>query len=242
MVIEIGKIINNQIISAVRPQHIKEQKQNEVRSLIKRRSDIWRLKHDLGYIELEKPIRHGWYKEIVILRKVERYRNKEAILEIFEKIEKAYWGRTKEEADKNWFHHVSRNYIYRDFPTLSKRQFNKLSFKAQRMCTPYKFRNYKKWRTRFYIRIPKNAYRIKYSRAYITHRRRIDPNLESELDYIEYRLNRKGYYNVYEAFNPWKSYWDYEQREKQRLKTKRHLRELKKHNLDDVINENVIWD
>lgn len=209
----------------MKPPHIKAQRQKEVRKLYKRQRKIWQLKRTLGYEKLEKPIRHGWYKEIVITSKVSRYKNQVAILEVFDKIEKAFWGRTKKNAEKQWFHKVSQFLIYKDFPTLSKRQYNKLSEKAQRLCTPYRYKNCnKKWRTRFYIRIPKNAYKIKYTRAYITHRRRIDPLLESEDALLDQQLLKFGYYNLDIAKFNWKYDYNWKYKElltKEKLKTKR---------------------
>ncbi len=224
----------------MKPPHIKEKRQKEVQCLINRRWEIYLLNRDLGYIELEKPIRHGWYKEIVITRNVERYKNKSVILEIYDKIEKFYWGRTKEEAEKKWLNQTSKHFIYKGFPTLSKKQFNKLSYKAQSMCTSYQYRNQcKKLRIRFYIRIPKGAYRIKYSRAYITHRKRIDPNLISELAIIEKKLLSPGYYNINEALYPYKDYWNENEYRQDKLKTKRHLNALKNYAIEDVINETI---
>lgn len=227
----------------MKPKHRKGQKEKEVRWLLKRQSEIWKLQRDLGYIKLKEPIRHGWYKEIVITEKVERYKNKAAILELYNKIERYYWGRTKEEAENKWLNQTSKHLIYKGFPTISKKQFNKLSYKAQCMCTSYQFRNEnKKLRVRFYIRIPKGAYKIKHARAYITHRKRIDPNLISEDEFIDSQLLRKGYYNIKEAFYPWKDDWNLTNYKQEKLKTKRHLNELKKYALKDVINETISWE
>ncbi|MDH7913813.1 hypothetical protein [Winogradskyella sp. SYSU M77433] len=227
----------------MKPPHIKEKRQKEVRHLINRTWEIYLLIRELGYIELEKPIRHGWYKEIVITRKVERYKNKAAILEIYDKIEKYYWGRTKKEAEKKWHNQTSRHFIYKGFPTLSKKQFNKLSYKAQSLCTSYQYRNEcKKLRVRFYIRIPKGAYKIRYARAYITHRKRIDPNLISELNYIEKQLLRPGYYNINEAFYPYKDNWNLRDDKQEKLKTKQLLNQLKNYDLEDLIKDNISWE
>ena len=177
----------------MKPPHIKEQRQKEVRRLINRQWEIWKLLRELGYIELEKPVRHGWYKEIIITRKVERYKNKATILELYDTIEKYYWGRTKEEAEKKWLNQTSKYLIHKGFPTLSKKQFNKLSYKAQCLCTAFQYRNEcKKLRVRFYIRIPKGAYKIKHARAYITHRKRIDPKLIREADFIDSQISKKA--------------------------------------------------
>ncbi|BAO75730.1 hypothetical protein [Winogradskyella sp. PG-2] len=227
----------------MKPQHIKEQRQKEVRRLINRQWEICQQQRALGYIELNEPIRHGWYKEIVITEKTDRYKNKAAILELYDIIERYYWGRTKEEAEKKWLNQTSLHLIYKEFPTLSKKTFNKLSYKAQRLCTPFLYRDgFKKLRVRFYIRIPKGSYRIKYSRAYITHRKRIDPNLISEDDYIDSLLQRKGYYNIKEGFYPWKNDWNLSNYKQEKLRTKKQLKALKKYMLEDVLNETISWE
>lgn len=227
----------------MKPVNIKEERQKEVRRLKNRQWEIWKLQRDLGYIELKKPIRHGWYKEIIITEKVERYKNKAAILELYDKIERYYWGRTKEEAENKWLNQTSKHLIYKEFPTINKKQFNKLSYKAQCMCTSFQYRNEsKKLKLKFYIRIPKGAYRIKYSRAYITHRKRIDPELIREDDFIDSQLNKKGYYNIAEAMNPWKDKWDYADGKQEKLQIKKHLKALKKYALNYVINDNISWE
>ena len=227
----------------MKPPHIKEQRQREVRRLLNRQWEICKLQRKLGYIELEKPIRHGWYKEIIITEKADRYKNKAAILELYDIIERYYWGRTKEETEKKWLNQTSKYLIHKGFPTLSKKQFNKLSYKAQCLCTVFQYRNErKKLRFRFYIRIPKGAYKIKYARAYITHRKRIDPNLISEDDFIDSLLSKKGYYNIKESFYPWKNDWNLTDEKQEKLRTKKHLKALKKYAIEDVIRDNISWE
>lgn len=227
----------------MKPPHIKKQRQREVRRLLNRQWEIYKLQRNLGYIELEKPIRHGWYKEIIITEKAGRYKNKTAILELYDIIERYYWGRTKEEAEKKWLNQTSKYLIYKGFPTLSKKQFNKLSYKAQCLCTAFQYRNErKKLRVRFYIRIPKGTYKIKYTRAYITHRKRIDPKLISEDNFIDLQLLRNGYYNIKQAFYPWKCSWNLTNYKQEKLKTKRHLKALKKYAIKDVIKDNILWE
>ncbi|MGD1945542.1 MAG: hypothetical protein ACFB0A_04545 [Croceivirga sp.] len=227
----------------MKPKHLKEKREKEVRRLWKRRSEVWKEIRELGYIALEKPIRHGWFKEIVITHKVERYKNKAAIMEVYDKIEKVFWGRTKEEAQQKWLNQTSKHLIYKDFPTISKRQFNKLSFKAQRLCTPFQYRNErKKLKLRFYIRIPKGSYSIKYTRAYITHSKRIDPLLERESALLEQQLLKSGFYEADRKLDRWKYHWDLTDRKKEKLKTERALKSLKKHAIKDILNENISWE
>ncbi len=227
----------------MKPKHIKEKREKEVRRLWKRRREIWQEMRALGYTKLKTPIRHGWFKEIIITHKIERYKNESAILEVYDKIEKLFWGRTKAEAQKKWEHQTSKHLIYKDFPTISKRQFNKLSFKAQCLCAPFYYRNERKeLKLRFYIRIPKGTYRIKYTRAYITHSRRIDPLLESESALLEQQFLKNGYYEADQKQYNWRNYWDMEQREKERLKTQRILKSLKKYAIEDILKENISWE
>lgn len=214
-----------------------------MRRIWKRRSEIRKEMRELGYIELKKPIRHGWFKEIIITHKVERYKNKAAILEVYDKIEKAFWGRTKIEAQKKWLYQTSKHLIYKDFPTINKKQFNKLSFKAQCMCTPFYYKNErKKLKLRFYIRIPKEAYRVKYTRAYVTHSKRIDPLLESESVLLEQQLLKRGYFEADQKLNRWKDYWYQSHLEKEKLKTKRALKGIKKYSIQDILKEKITWE
>ena len=63
----------------MKPKHIKEQREKEVRGIQKIQWEISIKIRNLGYIKLVKPIRHGWFKEIVITRNIDRYRNKKYI-------------------------------------------------------------------------------------------------------------------------------------------------------------------
>jgi hypothetical protein len=227
----------------VKPQHIKEVRTKEVRQIWKRRAEVWNEKRQLGYIKLDKPIRNGWFKEIIITHKVDRYKNKAAILEVYDKIEKMFWGRTKEEAQRKWEFQTSKYLIYNDFPTISKRQYNKLSFKAQRLCSPFQYLNEgNKLKFRFYLRIPKGAYRIKYTRAYVTHSKRIDPLLESESALLEQQLLKRGYFEANEKQCNWKDYYYLSSHKTEKFKIKSQLKKLKHFVIEDIINESISWE
>ncbi|WP_047548966.1 hypothetical protein [Psychroserpens sp. Hel_I_66] len=222
----------------MKPVNIKKQREKEVRHLLERQWEIWDLERELGFIKLERPIRHGWYKEIVITHKIELYKNQKYILEVYDKIEKFVWARTKEKADFQWQHKTSQYLIYNDIPTLSKKQYNRLSDKAKSLCVPFQYyTERRKLRIRFYLKIPKGAYKIKFTRAYNTHQKRIDPCLISEKAFIENQLKRPGYYNINEAFYRWKNHWNFKEYKQIKLKEKRRLNDLKKTPIDDVIND-----
>jgi hypothetical protein len=78
----------------MKPISIKEIKEKEVRRLHKEWRELSRKAHDLGYKKIEKPIRNGWFKELVLLDKLERYKSKPQIEEIVEKLNRSVWGRT----------------------------------------------------------------------------------------------------------------------------------------------------
>lgn len=227
----------------MKPKHIKEKREKDVRRIWKRRSEVWKKMRQLGYIKLQKPRRHGWFKEIVITSKVSRYRNEKAIQEIYDVMEKLFWGKDKTKAAEKWQQQTSKHFIYKELPTISKRQFNRLSFKAQLLCTPFRFKNNcNKWNTRFYIRIPKNAYKIKFTRAYITHSKRIDPALESEAALLYQQLLKRGYFEAHQKNNRWKDYDNATILKKEKLKTNRNLKDLKKQGIEAILNEHILWE
>jgi hypothetical protein len=205
----------------MRPAHIKEQRDKEVRQLWKERRTLRKEIYNLPYIKLDKPLRHGWYKEIVLTENLDRYKNKKAIEEIFKMLDTFYWGRTKKECEENWNNQRSKHFIFRDVPTISKKQFNRLSEKSKRLCTPFQYREYRKIKTRFYIRMPKNAYRIRYTRAYITHFQVHDPNLHSRDAFLEQRLLSPGFYELNEY--RYRDKWSTKETKKSRVKIKQEL-------------------
>lgn len=213
----------------MRPAHIKEQRKKEVRQIWKERRKICNEIRELPLIELEKPIRHGWYKEIVLTENLERYKSKKEVEEIFGILCTYYWGRTKKECEQHWDAQRSKHFIHRDVPTISKKQFNQLSSRAQRICTPFQYREEKRLRTRFYIRFPHNAYRIKFTRAYNTHRKMLDPNLESRLAVLENQLLKSGLYEVNKSICRWSRdyWWKDEEIHHERVKAKQELRKYK---------------
>lgn len=223
----------------MRPANIKHQRQKEARIINKEIRFIRDEIRKLPLIELDKPVRHGWYKEIVLTKNLERYKSQKAVEEIFEILNTYFWGRTKSECEKRWNCQRSKHFIYRDVPTISKKQFNKLSVKAQQLCTSFQYRECKKLKVRFYVRIPHNAYRIKFTRAYNTHRKLLDPNLESRLDVLDQRLLSPGIFEANRANNSWnwRSYWEMNETKRSRIESKRELRKYQNTSAGSTIEE-----
>lgn len=227
----------------MKPVHTKSLRQKEVRLIRKRQRQIWKEKSELGLIELKKPIRHGWFKEIEITHRIDSYKNKVAIREVHDKIEKLFWGRTKEEAEKKWLNETSKYLINKEIPTLSRKQYNRLSRKAKLLCIPFcHMIESKKLRLRYYVKIPKGAYRIKFTKAYITHSKRIDPELESEAALLNQQLLKKGFYEAAEKLDRWKDWWKVEETKKRERKTKQNLHGLKNYSINQLLKDEISWE
>src|SRR5690606_38310622 len=125
---------------------------------------------------------------------IDRYKNKEYIVEVYEKLEKCFWGRTKEEANQKYEEHTSKYVRNKKLPTLTRKQYNKLSEGAKKLCVPFLYLNERKQlRLRYYVNLPVGAYVIKYVRAYITHSKRINPLLKSEMALLSQHLLKSRY-------------------------------------------------
>lgn len=223
----------------MKPAHKKEQRIQKVRKIHQRLNELFVEKRNLGLIKLEKPIRHGWFKELIITNHVERYKNQQYIKEVYAIVEKRVWAKTKDKAQEKWYHQTSKYLIDKEIPTINKRQYNRLSDGAKRLCTPFQYyTERKKLRTRFYINIPKGAYNIKFTRAYITYRYKIDQNLEQEYAFLWNKLLNNGLYEAEKKLFPWKDKWSIDMKEKE----ERKIKKLKKHNITDIVNEEITWE
>ena len=182
----------------MKPAHIKEQRQKQLRKVDKRLQEVWVKQRELGYKKLEKPIRHGWFKEVVLTPKIERYRNYEHMIAAFKQCKAQIWGADKGKAEANWYTHVRGHQIYGSFRLISRKAYNKLSVSVQKFFHKYEYIDF--WgRTLhvYYLQIPKECYRVKFSKAYVTHTRIIDPLLESEHAVLEAFHEKKEYYNLH---------------------------------------------
>jgi len=224
----------------MRTAHLKEQREKLVRKLLKERRRLWIEKRNIPLIKLEKPVRHGWYKEIVLTKQLDKYKIKPECLEIFELLEKHVWARTKKQCDNKWSQQSPSHYVYKDIPTLCENQYSKLSEKAKKLCTPFYFKwNKCNW-LRYYVRLPKNAFRVKFTRAYNTHVQMLDPEIESRLDYIENQFLKPGVFEI-NSWNCWKrDDWSVHRNKKSRLKIRKQLAQFRYTDLITI--EEKLWE
>ena len=169
---------------------------------------------------------------------LERYKFKPAIEEIVKKLDRCFWGRTKGAAQKKWDCQQSKHLIYNNIPTLSPKGYRSLSEKAKRHCTPFVFIVDKKRRQRYYVRIPKHAFKIKFTRAYTTHSKIIDPNIMERLDLIEQQFNKLGWYGITtDGYFSYKCRWKVDKVKLNRKHTRSTLQKHKYTSLMEVENE-----
>lgn len=230
----------------MKPPHRKAKKEKEFRKILKRQRELIDAIHKLGFIKLEKPIRHGWFKEILITEEVERYKQRHAIKEVYKKIKSSYWGATKEKAQQAWDSDRSQYLLSKDKPTISKRQFHRLSEKAKSFCIPFRYRseNTKKYRTRFYVNLPVGCTKIKFTRAYITHQKRIDPMLESELAILNNQLLKPMLYELKSrgVWNKWNRMTLSFERKNESHRVKESLSTFRNKVISNGLKENISWE
>ncbi len=221
----------------MKPIHKKEQYEKTVRQLKKRQREIWLKTRELGYKKLDKPIRHGWFYEIYLSSRIKEHKQQKEIEVLFDSVKTSFWGDTKEKALQAWKKENATYLLIKDFPTISKKQYSKIPYKAQLLCHPFRYKTENnKRKTRFYINIPKECYRFYYTKAYITHRKIIDPELEREMDLLEQKIILKN--GLYKASNigcnpSLKKIWGIDTNKKEKLASKKWIRSIQKYGLID---------
>lgn len=230
----------------MKPPHKKAQKEKEFRKNLKRQKELVDAQSQLGYIKLEVPIRHGWFKELVLTKGVERYKHAEAILEVYQKIQTSYWGATKEKAQQAWDRDRSRYMLAKDKPTLSRKSFNKLSDKGKDLCVFFQYRDEhtRKKKGRFYVNFPVGCIEIKFKRSYITHRKRIDPFIESELSYLRSQWLKPGFYELISGgyWGRWNRIDKSYERRAETHRVKECLSAYRNQVISDDLKENIVWE
>ncbi len=222
----------------MKPKNHKALREKEVRKIYRQLDVLYEKRSELKLIKLDKPYRHGWFKELIITTNVDKYANKEHIEEVYRLVEKKVWTKTKEEAERKWRCQISKYLINKEVPTINKKQYNRLSNEAKKLCIPFQYYTERKnLRTRFYVKIPKGAYKIKFTRAYVTHTRNVDPQLDKQIAFLNQKLKSKGYYETERKLFPWLTYDDWPSYIESRQEGKRKVRDLKSKGIKYLINE-----
>ncbi len=230
----------------MKPPHRKAQLEKEFRKILERHNELHRQRRALGHIELEKPIRHGWFKVMELTPLVERYKNAKAIKEVYGKLRASCWGATKEKAQQVWDSQRSRYMLTKDKPTLSRKSYNKLSDQGKDLCTFFRYRDpiTRKYKGRFYVNLPVGCYKIRYRRSYITHYRIIDPEIEAELDWLSSQWLRPGLFELTSRgkWNSWNSMFKSFENKVEAHRVKERLSQYRNAVISQDLKENISWE
>lgn len=181
-----------------------------VNQLEKELQRIRKAQSELGYLELPKPLRDGWYKTFRLRDDILRSKNAKTYKEVLKAVLVEIWGSEKKYADKRWKKHFSQYHEHFQRPgikRLNEKEFEKLSCRAKKCFVKRRRMGCKGYRNSYACTIPKYYFVIAYRRAYMTKRKIVSPILESrEQEIMEilyrptlfpYSLNYKYNYRLY---------------------------------------------
>ena len=121
------------------------------------------------------------------------------------------WGSDKNRANKNWesdFKHY-RYWQWEGFSSIEKKEFNKLSSKAKEYFVEYES-YWCPWSgsvKRYFCKVPKYYFETGFSKAYITHRKVLDSELNKKIDELESKLISNELYAVSYNGIRWPDKW-----------------------------------
>lgn len=210
-----------------------EERAKEYRRLRKRWRELQDAKFNLGWVILDKPIRHGFYKELVLREDIAKRKEAPIYLEILEATKIKVWGSSLKRLEKSWVEQSLRNrrIQYAGIQALEKKDYDLLSAKAKRLFVFRRCEMFNGYRTNLYISaLPAYFFKFKISRAYIYKRRIIDSEIESEIKEIESICESKYYAFVYGR--NYQSKWYRDLQRDRKLKAESEL--FKENIYDDV--------
>ena len=185
---------------------------------------------NLGEVKLDKPIRDGWFKHLVLREDVARRKDADVYQEIIDVAGRWIWGSDKKVADKKWLdtERKKKNWQWAGLAYITKDKYNVLSPKAKKFFVEYEWK-WTPWQgslKRYYCLVPQHYYVPSYTRSYITHRKIVDSELHQRIDELSNRLLSNELYvlsdNVYKE--PGGLWWRKLEERRMRRKVKKALR------------------
>ncbi len=186
-------------------------RKKEVNSIQKELKKLERAKWNLGSYELEKPIRHGWYKHLRLRDDIARRKDCDAFQSIIDVAGLSVWGRNKKHVELVWTkENSSKEFI--QFPgimKLNQKEFDKLHPKAKAYFEGFE-QYWTSWSgrvMRYYCRVPRYYFVMTYTKAYNTHRTIINPELERKISELDALILRDGYFEYSWNAGSYKDTW-----------------------------------
>ena len=205
-----------------------EERIKKVVSLEKELEKIQLAHSCLGNLMLDKPLRDGWFRTLIIKESILKSKNGKVYHEILEAVVKKVWGREKIDADKKWnvyFERSWRCYLPPGVRFLNEKEFQKLSSRAKKLFFARK-RHSPRGYTKYYVCIiPKSFFVTSYQRAYIISRKIISPELERREQEIMEILSTNEL-SKYSKFYNQNFKWYYKPGKKLRIKSKTEVNRI----------------
>lgn len=211
----------------MRSQNTIIQRESHARKIHKELNKLYQAKFNLALIPLDKPVRHGWFKYLVLREDVARRKDAAVFQEILDVCGRCVWGRDKPKADEEWerYQKADRDWQWAGLAWITKKMINRLSPKAKQYFVEYEWK-WTPWEgsiKRYYCHVPKYFYVPTYEKAYVTHLQAVDSELESQIAHLENQLLGDDLY-VYSRYarNNWPSKW-WKQKEARRGRRKARM-------------------
>jgi len=163
--------------------------------LINERAKIWKLIDDLGYIELEEPIHHGYDSFFVLRDDISRRKDAPLLEDLLKNYTSVAWCRNKDFIVKR---RGKKEKIEPSLVHVSVAAYLLFSPKKQEFFTKHFIRGWHSVREVYCLNLPRHYYVIKKKKSYITHRKVMDAQLQSDLDLVYDQINE-----ITEVSNPY---------------------------------------
>lgn len=179
------------------------------------------------WVELEEPVRNGWFRYMVLRADIARSPLGPHLQSILDIAARTAWVRSKKKQDlyrKTYYkRHRGKEEILPFFVYMTREEYNSLTETAKKYVSRHTDYYKRTGRRPYYVHVPTFALEYRFRRCWITHRRVPDPEIESELAFIEYKL---GTYPIqrhrYKMWNRGR-YWDSWYCQEDVLRSKEHL-------------------
>lgn len=220
-----------------------EQKETRARQIQQQLNVLHRAHGNLGKIPLQKPIRNGWYKHLVLRADISRRKDAYVFQEILEVCARWVWGSDKKMANKRWTHNIKHNkdWQWAGLAWITRDKYKVLSAKAKRYFVAYEWK-WTPWQgsmKRYYCHVPKYYFVTAYEKAFITHRRVVNSELERKIAELENQLlSNELYPYSWNANNDWvNKWWRKRDRRKIRHRAKMALRAYDEERYDQLVGK-----
>lgn len=166
-------------------KNTKKETYKEYLRLLTRQHEINLAQKNLGYVELEKPIHHGYLCHFELREDIQRQTDGPILAKLLENYSTIEWSRTKDFILRR----KKRTHLIE--PKLKKlevREYEKLDEKTKGFFRETWEKGWFEYRKCYVLDFPRYYLVIKKKKDYITHQKVIDGTLEAEDQFIDDRI------------------------------------------------------